>query len=267
MSEEKKEIGKTAELSFKHIKGSRLPTDLLNGNNYGIYIVKDGEGIYSVGARTFPFFSADMLIIPDGVNHTITKYSESIEAVCLAMPTGYLPEAVRCYFRKSAPVIRSEKALPELYRMLDMIETEYNGDGAFRKEKIKALVATLAITLARADNTYLASSEASPAVALTLAYITEHSSEKISLSDMAALAKVSAEYLSRKFKSEVGMGFADYLASFRLERARTMLKESPEMSITEIAFSTGFNDSNYFSDKFKRKFGISPLKYRNSDAV
>ena len=148
-----------------------------------------------------------------------------------------------------------------------MIEDEYQAKRAFREEKIKVLAASLAITLARADSSYVANAGSSPAVTSTLAYIREHSSEKFSLSDMAALAKVSAAYLSRRFKAEVGMGFADYLASFRLERARTMLKESPEMSITEIAFSAGFNDSNYFSDKFKRKFGLSPLKYRNSSAI
>lgn len=256
-----------SQIAFEHIRGAIAPADLLSANAYEFYIVKSGEGVYTVGSRTFPFFAEDVLVIPDGVAHRITRYSESIEAMHIVVPAGYVPEAVRCYFRESVPVIRSERALTELYRLLDMIEAEYQGERDFREEKMKVLAAALAITLARADSSYVSDAEASPAVASTLAYIKEHSSEKISLSDMAALAKVSVAYLCRRFKAEVGMGFADYLAGFRLERAREMLKESPEMSITEIAFSAGFNDSNYFSDKFKKKFGLSPLKYRNSDAV
>jgi AraC-like DNA-binding protein len=33
------------------------------------------------------------------------------------------------------------------------------------------------------------------------------------------------------------------------------------MSIAEVAYACGFNDSNYFSDKFKRTYGMSPLQY------
>ena len=40
-----------------------------------------------------------------------------------------------------------------------------------------------------------------------------------------------------------------------------MLKERDGFSISEIAYRCGFNDSNYFSDKFKKVYGTSPLKY------
>ena len=84
---------------------------------------------------------------------------------------------------------------------------------------------------------------------------------------MARMCKVSVAYLSRKFKEELGDGFSDYLSLSRLQRAETLLLESPEMSITEVAFSSGFNDSNYFSDKFKKQFGMSPLKFRSQSKL
>lgn len=267
MKRDKKHLGLSTEVTVEHIRGAVFSTELLSCSDYQFYIVKSGEGIYTAGSRTFPFFSGDVLIIPEGTAHKITRYSETVEALRITMPSGYVPEGVRCYFRENAPVIRSEKILPELYTLVSMIEAERDGERAFRKERIQVLSATFVITLARTRSSYVADAEASPAVMTTLTYIKEHSGERISLSDMATLAKVSSAYLSRRFKAEVGMGFADYLASFRLERARTMLLAYPEMSITEIAFSSGFNDSNYFSDKFKKKFGLSPLKYRNSGEI
>ena len=264
MKRDKKHLEKNTEVTVGHITGAAFSTELLSFDDYRFYIIKSGEGIYTVGARTFPFFAGDVLVIPDGTAHKITRYSDTVDALFVTMPSSHVPEGVRCYFRETAPVVRSERALPELYRQADMILAEKEGERAFREEKILALSLTFTITLARARNSYVADSDASPAVMTTLSYIKEHSGERISLSDMAALAKVSTAYLSRRFKAEVGMGFADYLASFRLERARAMLSSHPEMSVTEIAFSSGFNDSNYFSDKFKRKFGLSPLKYRNS---
>lgn len=38
-------------------------------------------------------------------------------------------------------------------------------------------------------------------------------------------------------------------------------------SITEIAYSSGFNDSNYFGDVFKRIKGVSPLQYRKRSGI
>ena len=47
----------------------------------------------------------------------------------------------------------------------------------------------------------------------------------------------------------------------RIKHACDMLLNTG-FSITEIAYSSGFNDSNYFGDVFKRIKGVSPLQYR-----
>ena len=79
-----------------------------------------------------------------------------------------------------------------------------------------------------------------------------------------ALLSVSAEHLSRSFKRETGFGFKEYITLLRLKNAEELLKTRKNMSISEIAFLCGFNDSNYFSDKFKRTYGISPLNFRKN---
>jgi AraC-like DNA-binding protein len=47
----------------------------------------------------------------------------------------------------------------------------------------------------------------------------------------------------------------------RLQHAENLLKLRDGKSISEIAYGCGFNDSNYFSDKFKKIYGVSPLRY------
>ena len=143
------------------------------------------------------------------------------------------------------------------------IAAEYGSDKPFSTDMQRAYVAELAVSAARGEGGVGEALDRSPAVASTVAYIKDHSGERISLSDMARMCKVSVAYLSRKFKEELGVGFSDYLSLSRLQRAETLLLESPEMRITEVAFSCGFNDSNYFSDKFKKQFGMSPLKFRS----
>ena len=84
----------------------------------------------------------------------------------------------------------------------------------------------------------------------------------ISLSEMAESFSVSAEHLSRMFKKETGFGFNEYVTLVRLQRAESMLKNENGKSISEIAYACGFNDSNYFSDKFKKAYGVVPSEIR-----
>ena len=92
-------------------------------------------------------------------------------------------------------------------------------------------------------------------------YIKENFSSEVTLLEVAKKYFVSAEHLSRTFRRQTGFGFNEFLTLVRLQHAEYMLKNRDGRSISEIAYSCGFNDSNYFSDKFKRSYGKSPLQY------
>ncbi|MBQ8393570.1 MAG: helix-turn-helix domain-containing protein [Clostridia bacterium] len=73
----------------------------------------------------------------------------------------------------------------------------------------------------------------------------------------------SKSHFSHSFKSYTGKNFREYLTDIRLNYAKQLLEYS-NLNVTQIAFSVGFNDSNYFSNLFKQKIGVSPLLYRKS---
>ena len=85
--------------------------------------------------------------------------------------------------------------------------------------------------------------------------------QDIKLSRVAKNYFISPEHLSRTFKRDTGFGFNEFLTIVRLRHAEFLLKNKAGRSISEIAYSCGFNDSNYFSDKFRHVYGLSPLKY------
>lgn len=78
---------------------------------------------------------------------------------------------------------------------------------------------------------------------------------------MADRAGLSPSYFSKKFRAVTGMGMKEYLSYVRLEHASKEL-QSTDHSITEVAINSGFSDSNYFKDAFKKMYGISPRAYR-----
>ena len=74
---------------------------------------------------------------------------------------------------------------------------------------------------------------------------------------------VSAAYFSTVFKKETGKSFINYLTDYRMEKALRLLVEEEEKTYI-IAESVGYSDPNYFSYAFKKKFGMSPSKYKTS---
>ena len=83
---------------------------------------------------------------------------------------------------------------------------------------------------------------------------------KIGLTHIAKAFYMSPSYFSKKFKKETGIGFKQYVLIKKVLRAKKLM-ESTNLSITEIAFKSGFSDSNYFSTAFKKMEGIPPSTY------
>jgi AraC family L-rhamnose operon transcriptional activator RhaR len=100
-------------------------------------------------------------------------------------------------------------------------------------------------------------------VAKTLAFLHEHSQERLSVDDLAGIAGVSSGYLGELFKSKTGESIHRYLMCVRVERAREMIEHS-DRSFTEIALDCGFEDSSYFARVFRQIMGVSPRTFRKS---
>lgn len=94
-----------------------------------------------------------------------------------------------------------------------------------------------------------------------IAYIQEHFTEKLSLSDLSAQFHLSEKYLSRYFKEHFNLTFSDYTNHLRLICAKQLL-ETTKLPVTEVALCAGFSNVSYFIRMFKRQYGTPPLKYR-----
>jgi len=74
----------------------------------------------------------------------------------------------------------------------------------------------------------------------------------------------SQSYLTKIFLQEYNCTPIKYLNSLRLKKACSFLLYNPELTISQIATLTGYEDQAYFSRTFKKNFGISPLQYRKN---
>lgn len=77
---------------------------------------------------------------------------------------------------------------------------------------------------------------------------------------LAKKVAMSPPILYKKMKAVTGMSVNDFIKSLRLNKAALLLLRG-ELTVAEIAYTIGFNDSKYFSREFKKKFGETPSKY------
>jgi two-component system response regulator YesN len=93
-------------------------------------------------------------------------------------------------------------------------------------------------------------------------YIKEnYSNSELSLEMICGYLHISTTYFSTVFKREVGESYTSYLTRIRLEKAAEMLSITQEKTYI-IAKEVGYDEPNYFGYVFKKKYGVSPNKYR-----
>lgn len=92
-------------------------------------------------------------------------------------------------------------------------------------------------------------------------YININYANQLTLSALSNMAGYSDAHLCRLFSSIVGCSPITYLNTVRCENAYRLLKET-DLSITEIATASGFNDANYFTRTFKKLLGQTPSQVR-----
>jgi AraC-like DNA-binding protein len=90
-------------------------------------------------------------------------------------------------------------------------------------------------------------------------YIEKHYAEDVTITEIATELGVSASFLSRIFKKEIGIPIHEYLNQYRISKSLSLLKTH---SITEVGYICGFCDNSHFISIFKKYIGTTPMQYK-----
>ncbi len=93
-----------------------------------------------------------------------------------------------------------------------------------------------------------------------LAFVKTNYAEKITLDAVARLCGLGRYQFSRTFKQAHGTTFREFVINLRIQKAEQILSLA-EVSITDAAFSVGFNDLSHFAQMFRRYVGVRPSDY------
>lgn len=83
----------------------------------------------------------------------------------------------------------------------------------------------------------------------------------VGVDEISSALGLSRVHLYRKTKSNFNLSPTDLLRKFRLRKAALLLKKESGLSVSEIAYMTGFSSPAYFTRCFKEMFGVPPTAY------
>lgn len=94
-------------------------------------------------------------------------------------------------------------------------------------------------------------------------YIENHLSEELSVRQLANMAYVSPDHLTRSFKKRFQQTVSDYILKKRMTLAGELLRDR-KLTITMVSDCVGFGNYSYFTEQFKKYYGMTPREYQNS---
>lgn len=97
-------------------------------------------------------------------------------------------------------------------------------------------------------------------------YIKSNLDGDLSLEQLAPVAHFSKFYFHRIFKAVAGENLNGFVGRMRIERSAFKLIYNPKLSITAIAYGSGFSSPSAYSREFKSRYGVSPTQWRKSKA-
>ena len=231
---------------------------------FEIYFIESGACSYFIDNKAYQLLPGDVILVPSGVVHN-TEYRNTIHSrMLINCSDWFIPHSVMESICRAPYLFRNTRVTNEVKEILKKIECEYEDPDDFSTDSFRLLTHSLLILIARNINQNTEKNKEKHYIEDAIDYLQNNFTTAVSLSDVAGRYFVSPEHFSRVFKKETGFNFSEYLNLLRLKKAESLLRQLNAAPITELAQNCGFNDSNYFSVRFKRLYGMPPKKFQGA---
>jgi AraC-like DNA-binding protein len=249
-------------------------------DEYELVYIHKSAGIRYVGDSICPYLPGDLVLLGSRLPHIwVNKQDESNADENQAVATVIhfqrkfvhneffslpLMERIRNLFLLSARGIRLIDFL-KIEESLDRIQTCQSTD------KMMAIL-DLLNQLGKHPNTEFLSSNEYRTVAgagdqrndrlsKVHDYLVQHFKEKITLTELASIARMTPPAFCNYFKSKNRKTVFNYINDLKIGYSRQLLIET-DLNIDQIAFESGFNNTTFYNRKFKEKMTMTPREYR-----
>ena len=249
---------------------------------FELIIVTRGSAMHTINDMTFPITVGDVFVLNDKYEHEFCDIRDLsliniiFDPERLGVKTWmtddlpgfkallYLEPEYRRVHRFESRLRIFGKDFQKAVDLVDELDTELNkAEPGFKLVSITIfmhLLYLLARCYGRSDSP---PSQLLLRIADAMNYLDKHFRENIRFEKLAKIAGMSMRNFQRFFMKAMGCSAREHLLNMRLQEAAKLLQD-PHAPISEIAFASGFTDSNYFTKQFKKKYKTTPREYRRS---
>lgn len=263
-------------------KGTFFPAPWHYHEHYELVLVKKSTGRRMVGDHIGYFDEGDLVFMGSMLPHVWVNDPEFFDG-----SAGYDADALVIHFTKDFMGDGTMK-IPEMEKFKSVLERSQRGiviKGKARHHIDRLMTDMPELPgLLRISNLFAIFQElvnaeeveelASPAFVQNnetmtserfkdiMEFIMQNFDQKITLEQISEVANMSVTAFSNYFKKQFRMTFIEYLNSVRIGQICVLMSES-DKSISEIAYTCGFNNLANFNRQFKKHKGMTPRQYRN----
>ncbi|MBR0261145.1 MAG: helix-turn-helix domain-containing protein [Selenomonadaceae bacterium] len=230
-----------------------------------ILLVDDGAGIFIIDGERYTAKKGDLILYNSGsVHDEFGGSGNDLSTYCVAVSNLKLVDfktVNKILPDEYSPILPSGEYFDEMLNIFRAIEREsYRPSGA---ETANLLTLALVAKICSMLKTHgIPRKQKEPSLtSLAKDFIDAHYTENIKLDDIARAVGTTVYRISKIFKAEIGIPPMRYVILRRMGEAQNLLINT-DMTITRIAISVGYNDSNYFQNVFRDFMNMTPKEYR-----
>ena len=230
-------------------------------SHYSAHFILSGKGTYTCGGKTYSLCAGQgFMIIPDMPNTYTADIDEPWKYIYANFCGADDETLVHSAGLNEDNMIFGFDLTDDMLHDLTMMHSA-SKDQSARGYDVTGYFLLVMSRLVKANTQRNANTNLPQHyVRRAISYIEDNYPEKITVESIAAYVGIDRTGLYRIFKKNLNISPAQFLISYRLERAKAMM-EHDNLTISEIAVSTGFFDAAHFTGAFSKKYGISPGRY------
>lgn len=253
---------------------------------YEINVISRGNGIHYINNSLVKASDGDVFIIPSNVSHGYVG-GEGFDVFHIILNDAFMTKYVAdlqhlpSFYKLFSiePLMRGNTSFPihltlandTLQATLSVIfeiakYTDYNdpAECLIRNNLAMASIGLLCNAYEKSTPDARMPFSEEHAFMNSISHIHERYYEKITIEDLVQIAHMSRTSYIKQFKEICKTSPASYITKTRLEAASVMLRGT-SLSISEIAYRTGFYDASHLSKAFENAYHMTPISYRNQN--
>ncbi len=248
---------------FPSANGHRRQRETGSDNHIFIFCV-DGKGSIELPDGSYLMEKGHFCIIPAGMPHTYQADFREPWSIYWCHFNGTLSKAYIDLVSKNTFItkldqIQHSSLIRRFYNCYSLLEKGYCMENMVTLANMLGLL--LSGTRYTSDTRNEVTDSKNP-VDLCIDYMLANTRIKLDLDELTRQTSISKSHLIHLFKEQTGFTPIDYFIHLKIQKACSLL-DTTGLSIKEIGYHLGYDDSLYFSRIFRKIMGDSPKKYRD----